>query len=211
MKLLIAVPAHENIHVEFVKSLTALVMRLTREEVRFDVVFESGTLVYVARDKLASKAINEGYTHVLWLDADMVFSDAILEDLQFSGKDFVSGIYHARRKPYCSCLFEHIDLKNLSRYDKKPYPSNTFEIEGCGFGCVLIATEILNAVMKKHKTCFLPMQYYGEDIAFCKRARELGYKIYGEPGVVCGHIGHDIIYPEDYERWRAELERGKHS
>ena len=202
MRLLIAIPTLDYIHYEFMKCLTALVMRLKDQHIAFDVQIEGGTLVYVARDKLANKAINDGYTHVLWLDADMIFNADVVDDLMFSGKDFVSGIYHARRTPHFSCLFKSINLCNLERYEDDDYPKDTFEIAGCGFGCVLMKTDVLKAVNHTHKTCFLPMKDYGEDIAFCKRATDIGIKIYAEPGVRLGHIGHITIYPEDRTWWK---------
>lgn len=204
MRLLIGIPSLDYVHVEFMKSLTALIIRLKNEGVNFDVQIESGTLVYCARDRIASKAINEGYTHVLWFDADMVFRDSVLEDLQFSGKPFVSGICHARRKGYHSCLFSNLDLNHLERVEM-PYPTDTFEIAGCGFGCVLIDVQVLKDVMVQEGSCFLPMASFGEDLAFCKRAKALGHRIYAEPSVVCGHIGHVAIYPEDHERWKESI------
>lgn len=202
MKLLVGVPSTDFLHVEFVKSLTRLILRMKEDLVDFTVHFESGTLVYVARDTIASKAINEGYTHVLWLDSDMVFTDDFLDCLMFCGKPFVCGIFHSRRKGYHSALFKDID--HVERFEE--YPNEPFEVAGCGFAGVLIETEVLKRVMLKHGTCFLPMKKYGEDLAFCKRAKELGYKIYAEPAAVMGHVGHITIYPEDHEKWKAEVE-----
>lgn len=204
MKLLIGVPCMDFVHVEFLNSLTRLLMKLKDDGINFELDIESGTLVYMARDRIAHKAINEQFTHVLWLDSDMVFSPNILDDLMFSGKPFVSGIYQARRKGYDSCIFKTIDINvKVERFDE--YPKETFEIAGCGFGCVLIETEILKDVCLNKGECFCPLPNYGEDIAFCKRASELGHKIYCEPSVVCGHIGHIAIYPEDHERWKDTI------
>lgn len=205
MRLLIGIPSTDFLHVEFVKSLTNLILRLKEDEIDFTVHFESGTLVYVARDNIASKAINGGYTHVLWLDSDMVFTDDFLDSLMFCGKPFVAGIYQSRRKGYHSALFKNLDIDNLERFEE--YPHGTFEIAGCGFAGVLIETEILRQVMVNHGTCFLPMKMYGEDLAFCKRAVDMGYKIYAEPTAVMGHVGHITIYPEDHEKWKAEISK----
>ena len=205
MRLLIGIPSTDFLHVEFVKSLTNLILRLKEDEIDFTVHFESGTLVYVARDNIASKAINGGYTHVLWLDSDMVFTDDFLDSLMFCGKPFVAGIFQSRRKGYHSALFKNLDIDNLERFEE--YPHGTFEIAGCGFAGVLIETEILRQVMVNHGTCFLPMKMYGEDLAFCKRAVDMGYKIYAEPTAVMGHVGHIIIYPEDHEKWKAEISK----
>lgn len=91
MKLLIGVPTLDYIHVEFVKCLTALLERLREDGITFDLDIESGTLVYTARERIANKAINEDYSHVLWLDSDMVFTPDLLDDLMFSDKPFVTG------------------------------------------------------------------------------------------------------------------------
>ncbi len=209
MKLLIGVPTTDFVHVEFLKSLTALLMRLKDKRIDFELDIESGTLVYTARERIAHKAINEHFSHVLWLDSDMVFSPEILDDLMFSGKDFVTGIYHARRKGYASCIFTMLDLgaiDGVAKFERaETYPSETFEIAGCGFGCVLISTDILTNVCLNRGTCFTPTPNFGEDLAFCKRATDLGHHIWCEPSVVCGHIGHIAIYPEDYENWKTTI------
>lgn len=209
MKLLIGVPTTDFVHVEFLKSLTGLIQRLKDEGTNFELMIESGTLVYMARERIAHKAINEHFTHVLWLDSDMVFSPDLLDDLMFSGKPFVTGIYHARRKGYASVIFTKLDLgevDGVASFERcETYPSETFEIAGCGFGCVLIETSILENVCYNKGTCFNPTPNFGEDLAFCKRATDLGHKIYCEPSVVCGHIGHIAIYPEDYENWKTTI------
>ena len=204
MKLLIGIPSLDFQHVEFVKSLTNLIIRLKDDGVDFDLDIESGTLVYAARDRIACRAINQGYTHVLWIDADMVFTDDLLDSLQFCGKKFVSGICQSRRAGYHSVLFKNLDINHLERFEE--YPTETFEVEGCGFGCVYIDVEILKDVQMKYGTCFLPMKEYGEDLAFCLRAKRMGHRIYAEPSAVLGHMSHIPIYPTDHEKWKAEVD-----
>lgn len=203
MKLLIAIPCMDYMHFEFVKSLTNLILRLKNENVDFDISFISGTLVYVARDKLATKAISGNYTHVLWLDSDMVFSDNLLEELTFADKDFISGIYQTRRKPHCATTFKKIREDCVEMFEV--YPEQTFEIEACGFGCVLHTVDILRKVKDKYDTCFLPMKSYGEDIAFCIRARECGFRLYAEPCARLGHIGHIVIDEHSHEEWKRSI------
>lgn len=204
MRLLIGIPTLDYVHTEFMRCLIALINRLRDDNITFDVDIESGTLVYLARERIAHKAVNEGYTHVLWLDSDMVFNADLLDDLMFSGEAFVSGVYHARRKGFASCIFKAIDAgRNVERFEE--YPTNTFEIAGCGFGCVLIKTDILKSVFHAHGTCFTPLPSLGEDLAFCKRCKDIGFRLWCEPSVVCGHIGHITIYPEDFERWKETI------
>lgn len=205
MRLLIGVPSTDFMHTEFVKSLTGLLKRLQSDGVDYELHIESGTLVYMARDKIACRAINEKFTHVLWLDSDMVFTPELLEDLQFSRKDFVTGIAVSRRKPFSSCLFKSLELNHIKRHgDWDELPRNTFEVAGCGMACVLISVDILRAVQERYKTCFTPETLYGEDTAFCKRVASLGYHIWAEPAVRVGHIGHLTIYPDECARYRDE-------
>ena len=203
MKLLIAIPAHDYMHMDFVKSLLGLTKRLDEDGIEYDVDVHGGTLVYHARDALATKAIEEGYTDVLWLDADMVFTDSVVEDLQFCGKPFVTGIAHGRRPPHKSCLFTEI-YPGVDRF--KEYPNTPFKVAGCGFGCVLMKTEILKAIKDRHGTCFFPTRELGEDLAFCRRATEGGWEIWAEPSVRLGHIGHIAIYPEYREQYENSFE-----
>ena len=79
MKLMVAVPTVDYVPADFVKSLSKLSLRLGRERIPADVEIVGGTLVYIARNRLAYRAITDGYTHVLWLDSDMVFGDSIVE------------------------------------------------------------------------------------------------------------------------------------
>ena len=205
MKLLIAVPTYDYMHFRFVECFTKLIKRLDEDEINYEVAFQGGTLVYVGRDKLAKKAIEGGFTHVLWLDSDMIFTEDLLDDLMFSGKDFVTGIAHGRRPPHASCIFKEV-WPFVNRWEGHDYPSGAFKIGGCGFACVLIKTEIIKAVYKKNGTAFFPMRELGEDLAFCKRARELGYEIWAEPTVWLGHIGHITVYPEYQGTYENSIE-----
>lgn len=203
MKLLIAIPTTDEMPFQFVESLTKLIRRLDADGVDYDVAFQSGTLVYVGRDKLAKKAIDGGYTHMLWLDSDMVFTDDIFETLRDTNKDFVTGIAHSRREPYSSCIFSEIYPCFIKW--KTDYPSETFKIAACGFACVLISVEIIKAVWDKHSTAFFPDMRLGEDVAFCKKATELGYEIWAEPSVRLGHVGQHVIYPEYEDIYRNSM------
>lgn len=204
MKLLIAIPTNDYMHYQFVECLTKLVKRLDEDGIEYDIAYQGATLVYVGRDKLAQKAMNECYTHMLWLDSDMIFTEDLLGDLMFSGKPFVTGIAHSRRAPHVSCVFKEIWPK-VDRWEGCEYQSNTFRIGGCGFACVLIETEIVRNVYNKNGTAFFPMRELGEDLAFCKRATEMGYEIWAEPCVRLGHIGHITIYPEYEQLYRGNI------
>lgn len=194
-KLLIAVPCMDYMHVDFVNSLLKLCQHLQREGINYNTEIMSGTLVYMARNKLASKATCEGYTHLLFLDSDMVFDESIVETLCFSGKDFVCGAFQSRRAPYGSCIFSR--LKPVRRV--KEYGMEPFQVEGCGMACTMISTEIIKEVQSRYGNPFDPAIIenitFGEDTAFCWRARQCGFEIWCDPTARVGHIAHVPIWP----------------
>ena len=203
MKLLIAIPTNDMMPFQFVESLTKLIRRLDADEIDYDVAFQGGTLVYVGRDKLSLKAISGDYSHILWLDADMVFTEDLVDDLVDCGKDIVTGIAHSRRAPYPSCLFTEI-YPGVRRFDGE-YPQEPFKVAGCGMACVLMRADVIRDVWAHHSTAFFPTRELGEDIAFCKRAVDLGYEIWAEPHVQVGHVGHFVVYPEHQEIYRKSI------
>lgn len=207
MRLLIAIPTLDYMYHGFVDCLTKLICYLKDDGVDFDIDLRSGTLVYHARENICRKAMAEDYTHVLWIDADMIFPETILDDLMWCEKPYVSGIFHARRAPHCSCLFKSLDP--IDRYYGNEYPTEPFEIAGSGFGCVLVETAVIRKVFNKFGTCFMPTKELGEDLAFCQRVAEVGVKMYAEPTARIGHVGHVVITPESEEEWNGKLMRNE--
>lgn len=191
-RLLIAIPTTDYIPAYFVKSLAKLQQELGRRGIAYDVEVHSGTLVYIARNRLANKAINEKYTHVLWIDSDMVFGEKVYEDLAEVGKEMVCGAFVSRRPPYGPCIYTSIEQNAIEKV--KDFGKTPFRVDGCGFALVLTNVELLQAVTQKFGTCFQPTDYYGEDLAFCWRVKQLGREIWCEPTVRPGHIAHVPVY-----------------
>ena len=203
MKLLIAIPSYEGLQPEFVRSLTELESQLRADNVWFEIKIISGTLVHTARDRLAQHAVKHHFDEVLWIDDDMVFDCHLYEDLKMCGKDMVCGLFVSRHFPYVSCLFRSlIPVERIS-----VYPDEAFKVAGCGFGCVLMKTQLLADVMNNNGgKCFVPDQKLGEDVEFCQRATNLGYEIWCEPTARVGHVGRIVIWPEDVERLQGSIQ-----
>lgn len=206
-RLLIAVPCYEQMRVEFAKSLLGLVAQLHADGIEHEVKIIAGSLVHIARDRLARHAVNNGFSHVLWIDSDMVFSPSIAEDLLDTGKAMVCGRFISRHSPYLQVIFKSIERNRVERYMEADIPDDTFRIAGCGFGCVLMRTEILRDVLQNnHGQAFLPTPELGEDLAFCERAVGAGYEIWCEPTARVGHVGAVTIWPEDARRLQGDIQ-----
>ena len=197
MKLMVAVPTVDYIPADFTLSLAKLCLHLGRQRIQADVEMIAGTLVYVARNRLANRAISEGYTHVLWLDSDMTFGPEIVEDLLFCGKEMVCGAFVSRRPPYGPCVYTDITdpakMKQVENFGTEP-----FRVDGCGFAAVLTSVELLESVRHHFGTCFRPTEDYAEDLAFCDRVKQLGREIWCDPSVRPGHIAHVPVYAGEH-------------
>lgn len=199
-KYMIAVPCLDNVPVAFVAALTAL-KRIgpTKHS------FLSNSLVYDARNALAQEAIDTGADRVLFIDSDMYFQPDMMErmaqDLD-DGADVVSGICFTRRFPTQPCIYQAVDMTGKTKVYTDYPKDKLFPVAGCGFGAVMMNTDVLKAVSDAHGKPFNPMPgILGEDLSFCYRARDLGYKIFCDSRIKVGHVG-TFVYTEN--EWLAQ-------
>jgi len=76
-------------------------------------------------------------------------------------------------------------------------------VEAIGTGCLLIKRH----VFEKVKVPWFEYQWNGdpdgkmitEDLVFCEKAKKLGFKIYCDGTIKCGHVGSMIIWPTEKE------------
>ena len=204
-KILIAVPCMDMVSARFAQSLTTM-----KKVGQCTVSFLIGSLVYDSRNKLAGLAVEMDADYILWLDSDMVFRPDTLERMmtvldEHPEIDVLSGLYFRRGQPFSPVLFKTLEVNEQGTLDWSDYeelPDELFEIAGCGFGCVLMRTDMLLDIAGKEGggRWFTPIADAGEDCAFCIRARREGYKIYCDPTVDCGHMAYT---PVTKDFWKA--------
>ena len=211
MRTLIAVPAMDTVPTQFCQSLAML-----QKEGECAISFNVGSLVYSSRNELAKRAIEMGADYVFWLDSDMTFEPDVLQKMfktiQENNVDILTGVYFRRVPPFTPVLFEKLDMteNGCEWAEFKELPeTGLFEVAGCGFGCVLMKTEIFINVFLKYGTFFNPVEGTGEDLSFCWRARECGYKIFCDPELPLGHVGHQIITRPFFESYSQVIRSEK--
>lgn len=203
MKILVAIPCMETIPTVTVKSL----LGLNHDGVDFS--FTMNSLVYDARNVLAQKACEEGYDRVLWIDSDMVFNSDLYDRLSArldEGLDFVTGLYFTRRDPIQPVIYSDVVLhEEENKYTPESieyldYPKDSlFEVRGCGFGGCMMTTKMLFDIAKKFGLPFSPVLGLGEDLSFCMKATQAGYKLYCDSSIKLGHMSHCIVTEENYQ------------
>lgn len=197
-KILICVPAMDMVATGFAQSL-AMLQKGGNETA---IMFEVGSLIYEARNKLAKQAIAMGADYTMWFDSDMIFKPDTMVRLLAHDAPMVSGAYFRRSPPYHLVAFDECDAETR-KWSDLDLPTKTVQCGGVGFGCVLVKTEVLFEVAARYKTWFEPVNGFGEDLSFCWRARQCGYDILLDPTVTCGHVGH-IVVNEDFYKAYAE-------
>ena len=188
MKTLIAVPALEKMF-----SLTAQCLANIRLVGDCETKFAIGHPVDLARNLLAEYALKNDFDRILWIDSDMTFSPDIMERLgdDLNEWDLVSGLYFKRTFPAEPVIYKSVTFEPSAEV-YSDYPKDTvFPIAGCGFGGVLMKTEIMADVQVPP---FKMFDGISEDLSFCLRMK--GKKIACDSRVKLGHIGR-LVYTEN--------------
>lgn len=208
-KILIAVPCMDMVSARFAQCLTTL-----KKIGKCTVSFLIGSLVYDSRNKLAAMALDMEADYILWFDSDMVFEPDTLERMmkvldEHSEIDVLSGLYFRRGHPFTPVLFGKLERKEdgtLEHEGVENMPESLFEVAGCGFGCVLMRTDMLLDIAAKEGggVWFTPFLTAGEDASFCIRARENGYKIYCDPDISLGHMAYTPVTKDFYKALKEQ-------
>ena len=201
MKTLIAVPCMDEVAMPFTMSLAML--NKTGDCV---ISMVANSLIYDARNRIAGQAMDIGADYVMWFDSDVTFPpDTILKMLKHmeEGKDIVSGLYFRRKYPYTPVIFKSLEWDGVPKSEGyEDYPRDSvFEVAGCGFGCVMTKVEPFFDIVNDGEPLFTPMPGTGEDLSFCIRARQRGYKIWCDSTIKCGHVGRLLVNENFYDKF----------
>ena len=203
LKTLIGIPCRGKVHTAFSASL--LGMRRVGET-HYD--FKQSTMIFDGRNEIAVDAITSGADRVMMIDTDMTFKPDMMERMSArldEGCEMVCGIFFRRVTPTAPVIFTKLQppiladdgktkIRQVVEYRKYPKDS-LFPVEGCGFGAVMMTTDLIKDVWDHYGAAFAPTDWCGEDMAFCYRARQLGHLIWCDSSIKVGHIG-DYEYNE---------------
>lgn len=203
MRTLIAVPAMDMLSTDFCRSCVGLQLS---GEVQW--TFSQGSLVYDGRNILADTAVREGFDRVLWLDSDMVFDPYLFQRLSEHldlGREMVTGLYISRKSPMRPVIYKDIRRDPLENGFLPvaeafiDYPRDSlFPVAGCGFGAVMMTTELLRRLQAAYGLPFTPLPGFGEDLSFCLRVRELGAEMWCDSSIKLGHAGMTVYTEADF-------------
>jgi len=190
-KILIAIPTNRNIEAQTFKSIYDLY-----RPGGFEVVFQYfwGYQVDQVRNLIVDWSLRNGFDYLFCVDSDIAFPPDTLLRLLSYDKDIVSGVYiqripgtHTieimRKNPWGGV--SHVNWDDIKGQGLVP-------IDGCGFGCVLIKAEVLKAIPYPQFLYHSAIDHantISEDVHFCNQARDRGFTLWCDTGILCEHIG----------------------
>jgi len=146
--------------------------------------------VLLSRQAIVKEFLKGKYTHLFWVDADIILSPDALAQLVKEDKDIVSGVYVSPFK-YQGIEITHPVAYQLTHDPNLRLPLQVpemkehalMEMHSVGFGCCLIKRHVIEHVPLRR----IEGTRSTEDILFCVDAREKGYKTFLKTSVWCRH------------------------
>lgn len=193
MKILIAVPTFETIQPEVFKAIYDL--DPAGHDLAFD--FVKGYDCAVARNRIGKMAQEGGYDYVLMVDSDTIIPSDTLGFMLEGPVDICLGV--CPRKNTNEKKTAMIKFGGSSYHDSYFYPElpdGRTRIRGGGFACALVRSYVFTALDYPY------FQYVtnadgstlSEDFYFCQNAALMGFDVWMDPRVRCGHLARYYQY-----------------
>ncbi len=210
-KLFVGMPIYGGVDPHFFCSVIRMVTDFKTNTVVFPLVGDS--LVSRARNTLTRKFLDSDCTHLLFIDSDLIFSSDQIRRIVSHNEDVVGGFYPKKKQGdpelVCNALDQSppMDERRLTQ----------LKYIGTGFLCV--KREVFDRMIEAYGkdlwytsdndcatveydfwsvgTYQYPdgtKRYLSEDWYFCQRALDLGFKVYGDNGILLRHSG-SAVYP----------------
>ena len=215
-KLMIAIPSYDGkLNIKSSFALARLAQMVSAYGVKLYLSHLSGcSLITQARNSLVADFRSTDADAMLFLDADVVVTpEAVLRLFALSiGKDITAGIYPRRGADRKFFLDMAMDDHNRLMLDE----NGLVQVNRIGTGFMMIQRHVIEGMIAKHPEwayhnnvqdrtdyalfdfCIKDGQYFGEDYAFCDRARADGYSIYLDPSISLPHVGTEE-FTRDFE------------
>lgn len=131
---------------------------------------------------------------LLFIDSDMIFKREDVEAIEgLLGKlDVVTGLCVLSAEGHPPSVFKNEDGEFKTAKVKR----TIFEVDACGAAFLGISNRVIQKLDDPFKEVWDEKRkaFYGEDISFCIRAKEAGFKIACDPAVRIGHLKPKVLY-----------------
>jgi len=146
---------------------------------------------------------------VLFLDSDHVFQPDLLTRLLAHNKDIVTPLYLRRGPPFDTTIYEEIVVghsaegKQICRWKHRPQikgEHGLIQVAASGCGAMLVRSYVFETLKAPwFEDGQLRSDERMEDIYFCLKAQQAGFKIWCDLDTKLGHLMPAAIWPDDGE------------
>jgi hypothetical protein len=200
-----------DIKAETVGSLMAF---SKQTNLQYSLSIQKDTYIHHARNKAVWEAVNQGATHLMFIDADIAFPPDGIEKLLSRNKDIVGGLYFGRVAPFPVYKIKH-KTENALANPLVPPKEELFEVEGIGTGFLLINMDVFKKIDPPFFYFCTPGEYgmvsapfpnneLGEDVSFGLKARAAGFKVWCDQTIQLGHMGSSMVTRQQNDDWSAK-------
>lgn len=167
--------------------------------------------VSLSRNILAAQAIREKAEWLFWLDMDVVPPLDVVARLLAHNLPVISGLYWRRYGQLEPCAYKMSPQGLPVPYSTEElalFGSQILPVEAVGMGCCLMHSSVLNKMKSTveefelidpdSNTSMICWKFFesiiktnvnlSEDVVFCSRAKGLGYQIFVDLSLRCGHL-----------------------
>ena len=172
--------------------------------------------VDMLRNQAAKDAIKRDYTHLIFLDADMVWPTTVLHDLlAHHAQGIVAGLYVLKGPPYSPVhLVDQFEEDGVQMFHRATeFDKDLVPVDVVGMGCTLIPVHVLREIGDanwfEYDTDKEGWPRVSEDVTFCLKAKALGHQSYMDPTIKCGHVATQVVDHRFHTRYQASIEQSK--
>jgi hypothetical protein len=176
----ILVPARDTVMTSFAYDLArAMSFYTATTDDRVMLYTSHGTLIASQRMELARQALEEKADYLLWLDSDMRFPKETIGHLILRDKPIVAANYATRRMPVKPVAMMDGGGK-IDRVYTGPESQGLEPVDYVGMGVMMVKREVfenIEAPWFAIPYSTIGNHYIGEDVFFCRKAKEAGYEV----------------------------------
>jgi GT2 family glycosyltransferase len=167
-----------------------------------------GLSIADARNNLVRKFLDSDIEWLYMADTDTVFAPNVISMLLLnaeSGCQIVSGLINVDGRPPFPMMYRRIAdtaagfgmFQSIAEWKH----GECLEVDAVGAGCLLVHRDVYLEIEKRYPNRAAPWFEYtimagmliGEDMTFCWRAADCGFKIYTDTSTRVGHIKPRVI------------------
>ena len=195
--ILLAIPTNRYIEPETMKSIYNMTVP---EGYTVDFQYAYGYQIDQIRNLIAEWT--KRYDYLFSVDSDIVLPQDALVKMLSADVDVISGLYIQRiTNTHTVELYMDTPSGGMTNI---PYEMlkdrGVVEIAGCGFGACLVKSNVIRTMEYPHFYYTSALEHINtvsEDVYFCKKARDLGFKIWADTSIKCEHIGNHTFKLND--------------